>query len=207
MRLVYHPSVDDDDLDCDDLIDKDNGNITVASDVHEDYQDLFENAPQLLEGCLSLLRFMAGYHWIHSDGPPDPKCCSICRTVFKAMGKKEKDDMTQDFVFPAVSLVRCFRRRGELDEEMLKRHALWVMTRESGYRGIFFHGSRDEHQPPRYSIEDLKRWCSPGGFLDLIEITPDEALAVLEGWPEAQRDLCRIFDRHGMQKRYTPLEG
>ena len=58
MRFVYHPSIDVMGEDADDLIDKDNGNITVASDVEEQYQPLLLAAPDLLEACKNAILYM-----------------------------------------------------------------------------------------------------------------------------------------------------
>lgn len=55
MKFVYRPSINDCDEDAWDLIDKDNGNLTVACDVTEEYQLLLLAAPELLEACELLL--------------------------------------------------------------------------------------------------------------------------------------------------------
>lgn len=66
------------------------------------------------------------------------------------------------------------------------------MTRPTGYRGAFFHGSRDEVQSPRLDVEDLaknKNFC--------VEITPREALKELKDWPDGLDYLRSILRRHG----------
>jgi hypothetical protein len=66
MRLVYRPSIDNQDQPCWDLIDKDNGNVTVACDVEDEYQSLLLAAPDLLEACkrtLAALQRHAPEYW------------------------------------------------------------------------------------------------------------------------------------------------
>ncbi len=71
MRFVYHPSIDTLGDDCDDLIDKDNGNITVASDVEEEYQGLLEAAPDLLEACkFYLYQYDSSHHGVDKGETP-----------------------------------------------------------------------------------------------------------------------------------------
>lgn len=92
--------------------------------------------------------------------------------------------------------VRCFRRLQ--DEPCTTRRGVWLMTRPSGYRGIFFHGDREEAQGPRYTVEELGQWSQQqgGGFLDVQEISPEAALAELESWPAARAEAIVIFKRH-----------
>ena len=84
--------------------------------------------------------------------------------------------------------VRCFRRRskGEL------RHGIWIMTRKTGYRGMFIHGDYNEIEAPKYTVEDLAEWN--GGFVD--EISPEEALQEVSSWPKGMDEVQRCFDRH-----------
>lgn len=78
------------------------------------------------------------------------------------------------------------------------RRPLWVYTEV--YRGAFFHAGRDTIDVPHRSLNDWKEWAEE------CECTPDEALANLSGWPEAQRYLMHIFDRHRTpyRKEATP---
>jgi hypothetical protein len=93
------------------------------------------------------------------------------------------------------SSARCFRRlRDDGDEG--KRCGLWVMTRESGRRGAFFHGDREEIQAPRYTVEELGEWAAKGGFLPVEELAPREALEELDSWPEGRDQLRKILERH-----------
>lgn len=100
MRFVYHPSVTDDDLDAEDLIDKENGNITVASDVEKEYQPLLRAAPDML-AVLKMLE------WRYSERKETPVCpycgnpkmldkhadkCRLAEVIAKATGKKEKEN-------------------------------------------------------------------------------------------------------------------
>lgn len=84
-------------------------------------------------------------------------------------------------------MVRCFRRlpKGEL------RHGIWIMTRDSGARGAFFHGDRNEIQAPKWTVEEL---MAPGTFCE--PISQDEALAELANWPDAVTNAKAIFERH-----------
>lgn len=75
------------------------------------------------------------------------------------------------------------------------RRPLYVYTEV--YRGVFFHAGRDTIDTPRVSLEAWE-----AGY----ECTPDEALANLSGWPEAQRYLMHIFDRHRTEYRKIPSE-
>lgn len=90
---------------------------------------------------------------------------------------------------------RCFAR---VREDAGPR-GLWIMTRESGYRGMFFHGDRHEAQEPRYTVEELDKWSKEGGFLAVVELTPQEAVAELAWWPEGQQQAVNILQRHGAE--------
>jgi hypothetical protein len=84
--------------------------------------------------------------------------------------------------------VRCFKRceRGKL------RHGVWVMTRPSGARGMYVHGDRNEIQAPAYTVETLQQMN--GDFVE--EITTDEALQLVESWPDAHSSVLAAFERH-----------
>lgn len=83
--------------------------------------------------------------------------------------------------------VRCFRRVGEVNEY---RRGVWLMTGEK--RGAFFHGRKQELQPPEWDIGDFAHHPD-----FVVEITPEEALAEMDnGWPEAKVQMQKIFDRH-----------
>jgi hypothetical protein len=56
MKFAYRPSVDQYDELCEDLIDKDNGHITVCREVEEAYQNLILAAPRGLELAEEILR-------------------------------------------------------------------------------------------------------------------------------------------------------
>lgn len=100
--------------------------------------------------------------------------------------------MTDD---PIQTTVRCFRR--VRDDGEPGRCGIWLMTRPSGYRGVFYHGDDEYRQAPRYTVEELSEWAKTGkGFLQVVEITPEEALAELKSWPEAQKDAIAVFERH-----------
>ena len=95
--------------------------------------------------------------------------------------------------------VRCFRTKGRDEAHGDGRYGIWIMTRPGdpdSTRGIFFHGRRKEHQAPRYSINELD-----DGEWSGVAITHDEALAFLSEWPEAQRELLEIFDRHRIESK------
>ncbi len=87
--------------------------------------------------------------------------------------------------------VRCFRRLQ--DEPCNKRRGIWLMTEESGRRGVFFHGDREEVQGPRYTVEEL---ASGSVGFEVQEITPEATLIELSSWPAAQRDAVSIFEKH-----------
>jgi len=70
MRFEFRPSIDDIGLSCEDLIDRDNGNVTVASDVHEDYQVLLREAPRLLK----LLRDIVAVDTVDRNRTPLMSC-------------------------------------------------------------------------------------------------------------------------------------
>ena len=86
--------------------------------------------------------------------------------------------------------VRCFRSKRQ--DGSVKRRALWVMTRPSGCRGIFFHGDRTEVEAPVYTVCELEKMTKFG----IEEVTSREALAELADWPEGRRSLQKILDRH-----------
>jgi hypothetical protein len=85
--------------------------------------------------------------------------------------------------------VRCFRRKnkGKL------RRGVWLMTRPDGFRGMFVHGDRDDVQAPEWSVEQLAGGATP---FEVEEITPEEAVAELAGWPDAVRAALAAFERH-----------
>ncbi len=87
--------------------------------------------------------------------------------------------------------VCCFRtnEKGEF------RFGIWAMTKMK--RGAFFHGSRCEVQAPLYSIGELSD--------EFQAITPEQAMKELEGWPEAQAKLKKIFDRHPRRDFVKPV--
>ena len=95
------------------------------------------------------------------------------------------------------SLVRCFRR---LREE--GRCGVWAMTQglpgeDPKAWGAFFHGDREEVQPPRYDLDDLIGECGDDDewALGVEEITPGEALVELVSWPEGQAALHKILEK------------
>lgn len=88
---------------------------------------------------------------------------------------------------------RCFKRLRDDDG----RCGIWIMTRPTGRRGAFFHGDHDEIQGPRYTIEELSKWATEGGFLEVEEITGGEVLEELASWPLGQREAEIILRRHG----------
>lgn len=96
---------------------------------------------------------------------------------------------------------RCFvRLRDEHEEKPSKRRGVWIMTRYTGSRGMFFHGDREETQAPRYTIEELSKWSVEGnGFIPVKEITPQELLDELASWPEGKRAATSILKRHGAE--------
>ncbi len=119
----------------------------------------------------------------------DQRCGRICANTATPMSNQRIDNgslASHDYA------VRCFRRTppGKL------RPGIWVMTRESGHHGLFIHGTRNEFQAPRYSVEELTRWSTEGGFLPVEEITPDDVLHELEDWAEAQIELRAVFERY-----------
>ena len=90
--------------------------------------------------------------------------------------------------------VRCFRKV----EKGGVRRGLWLMTRPSGARGVFFHGDHCEIQAPACRLEDFESGDTPW---HTEEITPEEALAELEpSWPEAAEQAREIFERHPMDE-------
>lgn len=93
----------------------------------------------------------------------------------------------QDLSFKCV----CFME-GEVVSATGRRR-LWVYTNRN--RGAFFHTGRETIDAPHMP---LAVWKSDE------ECTPDEALANLSGWPEAQRYLMHIFDRHRTEYRKIP---
>ena len=97
---------------------------------------------------------------------------------------------------PAIrTTVRCFRRLREGEEQ--ERRGIWLMTRPSGPRGVFFHGDREEAQPSRYNVGTLTKWAREGGGpLHVEEIPPEDALIELESWSAAREDAIAIFERH-----------
>ncbi len=89
--------------------------------------------------------------------------------------------------------MRFFRRpRASVLGEL--RHGVWAM--EGNRIGLFFHGDRNEMQASRYVGSELAAWTKPGGFIDVEEISPQEALYELFNWPEGQAQLVRMFNAH-----------
>ena len=82
--------------------------------------------------------------------------------------------------------VRCFRA----NRNDGGRCGVWIYTRPSGFRGVFFHGGREETQAPRYAVQDMPV------FDHQEEITPEEAIQELRTWPEAQKEALEIINRH-----------
>lgn len=93
---------------------------------------------------------------------------------------------------------RCFRRIR--DDGDPKRCGVWVMTRPTGRRGVFFHGDKEDIQAPLYSVEELDRMATRGGFLPVEEITEEEALKELESCPGGQEEMRRVFARHQVKE-------
>ena len=98
-----------------------------------------------------------------------------------------------------ATTVRCFRRLH--DEVREGRRGVWLMTRPTGSRGIFFHGDREEAQAPRYTVEELERLEAAQGkdWFQVQEIPPDAALDELASWPAARAEAMNIFARHPLQ--------
>ena len=88
---------------------------------------------------------------------------------------------------------RVFKRLREDDN----RPGIWIMTRESGSRGAFFHGDHDDIEAPQYTVEELIAWGTKGGFLPVEEITGPEALELLSSWPQGKQAAKEILLRHG----------
>jgi len=85
--------------------------------------------------------------------------------------------------------VRCFRKL----EQGRARPGIWIMTEPHNlrsFRGLFVHGDREEFQAPDYSIcqLDADEFCT--------EITPQEAVDLLEGWKEGQEAVLGTLSRH-----------
>ena len=86
--------------------------------------------------------------------------------------------------------VRCFRTA---DKGMVG-YGVWLMTRPhepDSYRGLFIHGERDELQAPEWTTAMLA-----AGGRGAVEITPEEALQILERWPVARGEAEKCFARH-----------
>ena len=98
--------------------------------------------------------------------------------------------------------VRCFARM--TDEP--GRRGVWIMTGAEGRQGIFFHGHREEIQAPRYTVGELGKWASQGGFLPIEELSPRELLSELSDWPEGQKEAIAVFSRHGIILGAQPCE-
>lgn len=92
--------------------------------------------------------------------------------------------------------VRCFLRLRPADNDCGKRCGIWAMTGEK--RGLFFHGDRNEVEPPHWSVAELVKQVEHPDplFFRVEEISPQQSLAELGDWPAGQRQLQEIFDRH-----------
>lgn len=106
------------------------------------------------------------------------------------------------------TIVRCFKR---LDKGDL-RHGVWIFTEPNGprlHRGAFIHGDRNEVQPPDYTVTDMESMamCPEAAFIQVKEITPEEALAEIENWPEGQEAMQAAFDRHPAESVQDVAEG
>ena len=64
---------------------------------------------------------------------------------------------------------------------------------------MFFHGDRHEAQAPRYTVEELDKWSKEGGFLEVVELSPQEAVNELAWCPEGQQQAIKILQRHGAE--------
>lgn len=93
--------------------------------------------------------------------------------------------------------VRCFRRCGQGG----LRAGVWCMEPDDD-KGVFIHGSKNECQPPQYSLQQLSRWSqNPGlAFIRVLEISPRAALRELEGFPEARTAIVEMF------KKFSEIE-
>lgn len=90
-------------------------------------------------------------------------------------------------VEPSITTtVRCFRTPNKGSNG----YGIWAMTTET--RGVFYHGNGIERLPPYWEVASLEKQEHPNA----VAITPDEALAELAYWPEAQADLRNVFARH-----------
>ena len=76
------------------------------------------------------------------------------------------------------------------------------MTQPDGpnkHRGVFVHGDHDEFQAPQYSVDDLEKFATRGGWFPCEEITPEQAVAELENWYEGRLEILRVLERHKVE--------
>ena len=102
---------------------------------------------------------------------------------------------------------RCFASREKFHPEYPRRD-LWIFTRRSGSRGVYFHGSREEIESPSYELQEMETGTIRGCITNfsVVEIIPEELLAELECWPAAQRQAREILVRHGWEPRNSSWE-
>lgn len=94
-----------------------------------------------------------------------------------------------------LTKLRCFRRVRDVEKNPC-RHGMWVMDRRN--TGVFFHGDHDEIQAPRYTVDELETLSSNDGtdWFKTEEISPQQVLSELEGWPYAQSVMHRLIAAH-----------
>ena len=80
MKFVYRPSIDNHDNLTWNLIDKDNGNLTVACDVEKEYQSLLLAAPDLLAAAKGTLQVLERMCSCEPGRPADGAGGGYCAT-------------------------------------------------------------------------------------------------------------------------------
>ena len=76
------------------------------------------------------------------------------------------------------------------------------MADSDGGRGVFFHGDREETQPPRYTTLELEEMNGLQGqeWFHVAEITPEEALYELNSWPAGQDHAMKVFEMYPIKE-------
>lgn len=74
------------------------------------------------------------------------------------------------------------------------------MTGLDQYHGVFFHGTREETQASRHTLDELAAWSQPDaeGFSDVEEVGPLEVLAELASWPRGREVAIAVMNEHSL---------
>ncbi len=134
--------------------------------------------------------------------PAHPNYNGRCENCYadgseSAVGHRSDDGLLQVGSIVEYPGVRCFATNIK-GKKANSRRGVWIMTRPTGPRGMFFHGDRCEIQPPDWTVEQLIAMSAGENNL-FVEISPRDVLAELDkGWPEAKQQAYLIFARHGV---------